>query len=150
MSTLSPSTTPSLLKVKSSRWDQLWESNDIPVNQNWWWRHNFSRQASIDVSKIRGSRIRERRERKWTCVFQKADPLKKQNPSLFPACYFLFRNLWCGVIWMLTFWGNCDIPSGFGSPGFLQRNHCRNDIGHKEITVQCFGKRGSSIYTILH
>ena len=36
---------------------------------------------------------------------------------------------------MLTFWGNFDVTNGFGSPGFLQRNHCRNNIGHKELTV---------------
>ena len=51
---------------------------------------------------------------------------------------------------MLTFWGKCDMTSGFGSPGFLQRNHCRDNIGHKELIVQRFGKRGSSILTALY
>ena len=36
---------------------------------------------------------------------------------------------------MLTFRGKFDITSGFRSPGFLQRNHRRNNIGHKELTV---------------
>ena len=40
---------------------------------------------------------------------------------------------------MPTFWGNYDVTSGFGSPGFLQRNNCRNNIGHKKLIVQRFG-----------
>ena len=51
--------------------------------------------------------------------------------------------------WRLTFWGNYDVTNSFGSLGFLQRNHYRNNIGHKELTVQRFGKRGSNTFNYL-
>ena len=56
----------------------------------WFYRRLFhtgdpklTMRVCIDFSLIQGSRIRERRNCKMKCCFQKADPLKKQNQSLF-------------------------------------------------------------------
>ena len=90
--------------------------------------------AYIFPIKIRGSRIRETRKENEFVFFRKLTPLK----SKIRRCFLLLSLQESLKIWMFTFWGNCDVPSGFGSPGFLQRNHCRNNIGHKEMICQNF------------
>ena len=37
--------------------------------------------------------------------------------SIVVSSHFVFWSLLCTVIWMLTFCDDCDITSGFGSPG---------------------------------
>ena len=83
--------------------------------QNWRWCHNFPRKVSVDFSQIRGSRIRERRKKKMNLCFSESWPSLKAN-SVVVSSYFLF---WGRVIntWMLTFWGDCDVTSSFGSSG---------------------------------
>ena len=93
------------------------EVNDVyPVIQNWRWRHNFPRKVSINYSQIRGSTIRERRKKKMNLCFSWSWPSYKAKSIVAPLI-FSTGGLWCRVIWMLTFWGNCDVTSGFGSPG---------------------------------
>ena len=85
-----------------------------PVIQNWWWGHNFPRKVSIDFSEIRGSRLKgEKRKESEPVIFRKLTFLKRKVNRV--SSYFFFWSLWCRVIWMLTFWGNCDITIGFGS-----------------------------------
>ena len=65
-------------------------------------------------------RLKNKREEtnKLTCVFQKADPLRNN----LKHCFLFFFWSHCRVIWMLTFWGDCDITNRFRSPGNLLRN----------------------------
>ena len=87
-----------------------------PVIQNWRWGHNFSRKVSIDFSQIRGSRLKgEKRKESEPVIFRKLTFLKWKINRV--SSYFFFWSLWCRVVWMLTFWGNCDITISFGSTG---------------------------------
>ena len=90
--------------------------SSIPVIQNWWWRHNFPRKVSIDFPRFKAE-YKGRGEKENEHVFFPESWPSWKAKSIVVSFYFLFWSHWCRVIWMLIFWGNCDVTRSFRSPG---------------------------------
>ena len=67
--------------------------------------------------------------------------LRKLTPwkakSIVVSSYLLFQSLWCRLIWMLTFWGNCDTTSGLDQLDKHLVNNCHvtmllGKMGHSD------------------